>query len=818
MLEPLHKMVSGWFGDRNLLEGAGIPASDEALIGLLPYRAYDAATGLYVNAGSCGFMLEISPLVGTSEEAIRHLTAAFSDNMPDHSSLQVMLWASPRIGHMIRGWHDVRQDSGPMYADMAAKRAAYFMNGAWTSPLGGTGNLLRDFRVFVAGSIPGSIEKRRIVATAMKRSVKTALENVGVQVEALEPDGFLSILDEWVNPDDSEERPERRWRSIDPLHHQLSHAEGGITVRPHSLLMGDGRYDIRCLNVHSYPEAWAGWQNDHLLGSAWSDFQRVPSPFMLSFSFTVGSETADGARAALKSTRATQKAGTDLARFMPMIREQAAEWKNVAQKIREGHKLAHCYYQAIIYARFKEGDEAEQVMRSIYRGNGWRLARDRYMQLQSFLAALPFMPSEGMTADLRRLGRTKTLLTWSCANLAPVQGEWKGMGAPLMLLIGRRGQPFWWDPFANQEGNYNVAVIGKSGSGKSVFMQELVMSVASIGGQVIVIDDGYSFMNSCQLQEGDFVAFSGKAHICLNPFSMINEQSFADDPEYRENVMTMICGLIQQMCRTRSQTNDLENAHIERAVTGAWSARGRQAAIDDVGKLLQASEDARIADLGQMLAPHMRGGVYERYWNGESTLKVGSHLTVFELSEIKSRKELQALVMMMLMFVGSEAMYHGDRRRRKALVVDEAWDLLAGPASKIFIEGLARRARKYNGALITGTQSANDYYKNEAALAAYENTDWICFLAQKADSINYLKKTGRIAVDEAMERDMKSLKVVDGQFSEVMIHGPGGYGVGRLMLDPYSGRLFSSKAADFENIRTLREQGLSLAQAIERAT
>ncbi|MFQ5535485.1 MAG: ATP-binding protein [Sphingomonadales bacterium] len=190
---------------------------------------------------------------------------------------------------------------------------------------------------------------------------------------------------------------------------------------------------------------------------------------------------------------------------------------------------------------------------------------------------------------------------------------------------------------------------------------------------------------------------------------------------------------------------------------------------------------------------------------------------MFELSGIKTRKDLQGLVMMMMMFLASDSMYHGDRRRKSAIFIDEAWDLLHGPASKVFIEGVARRARKYNGALITGTQTVNDYYKNDAAQASYENTDWICFLAQKADSINFLKNSGRISVDEAMERDMKSLKRSGSHYSEVMILGPGGYGIGRLMLDPFSVKLYSSTADDFENIKQLQAQGMSLVEAVEHS-
>ena len=59
---------------------------------------------------------------------------------------------------------------------------------------------------------------------------------------------------------------------------------------------------------------------------------------------------------------------------------------------------------------------------------------------------------------------------------------------PHMLLVGRRGQPFFWSPFENGAGNHNVTIMGKSGSGKSVLLQELCAALCGAGAKVVVID------------------------------------------------------------------------------------------------------------------------------------------------------------------------------------------------------------------------------------------------------------------------------------------------------------------------------------------
>ena len=146
---------------------------------------------------------------------------------------------------------------------------------------------------------------------------------------------------------------------------------------------------------------------------------------------------------------------------------------------------------------------------------------------------------------------------------------------------------------------------------------------------------------------------------------------------------------------------------------------------------------------------------------------------------------------------------------------DEAWDLLRGTQSGVFLETLARRLRRYYGSLVVGTQSVNDLFATPAAQAAFDNSDWMCLLSQKPESIDQLKKLDRISLTPLMEAQLKSVKTKHGEYSEVMIYGSQGYSIGRLLLDPYSQLLYSSKAEDYSAIQALRKQGLSLPDALE---
>src|SRR3546814_20888408 len=102
----------------------------------------------------------------------------------------------------------------------------------------------------------------------------------------------------------------------------------------------------------------------------------------------------------------------------------------------------------------------------------------------------------------------RTMLSTTAANIAPMQVEYLGRTVPHLLLVGRRGQPFWRSPFENGAGNHNIAICGKSWSGKAVLLQELCAALRGAGAKVVVIADGRSLEHTVTLQGERFFEFT----------------------------------------------------------------------------------------------------------------------------------------------------------------------------------------------------------------------------------------------------------------------------------------------------------------------
>ena len=800
---------------------AHLDSGFRTICNLLPYRAYEEEERLYYNENSYGFILEATPLCGADEKMVGVLTGMITDGVPEGCNIQVINWASPRVGHTLEAWAEKRYETGGIYKKLAEKRLEHYSGKNWESLLTCSPLLLRDFRIFIAVSVPDSTrEKGRFELRGLRDQLITTLRGANILSYELEPEGLINFLDEVVNPRRSMKKSKLKWDKLNYINEHLKQGDNTLEVEPDSLTFKNSECEteVRSYSIKNFPEIWTQWMNSDLIGDSFSDYLQIPCPFLTVFSICFGNDDRERNKAVLKTTNATRKSGSGLGRFLPEVFAIEKDWKFVTDKLKNGQKLVKVFYEVVLYAASEEMEKCERSLKSLYKSKSWTLVDDKYVQLQSWLAALPFTISEGMKEDLEKFNRLKTMVTWSCANIAPLQGEWKGMqNSPCLMLVGKKGQIQHWDPFANKGGNYNISWIGKSGSGKSVGMQEYLASVRGMGGKVTVIDDGRSFMNSCKMQGGQFIEFSGETKLCINPFSLISEEEFNNNTEaYREDVVDLLQSIIGQMCKGAEKVSSFEKSLIQIAILDVWSKKGTGANVTDIADFLLHYEDKRAKDLGIMLTPYTVRGVYKNLFNGKANLTINNPYTVFELSEIKNKKDLQAVVLLLIMFMVSENVYKGDRIQRSSLAIDEAWDLLDGEASGVFIEGYVRRVRKYNGNLVTGTQSIEDYYKNPAARAALANSDWICFLSQTKESIERLKQEKKVSMDSGMEAALKSLKMVEHQYSEMMIYGSNGWSVGRLIVDPYSIALYSSKGEDFALVQSLLANGFSLEEAVER--
>ncbi|AIT82489.1 type IV secretion system protein TraC [Novosphingobium lubricantis] len=830
-------LLSGILGDAKRPDAGRPELGVPMLAHWLPYRSYDAKTGIFYNSASRGFVIEAAPLIGADERTGEILTQFLSEAIPAPGCLQFHQWMSPRVGERLSKWYLPRYSARGVYERMAKHRIDFLTDGVWRSLSADAPFSLRHHRVAISYSTPEASNVSVEEITAVMDGLISALASINVSARKMDPTDLIGWVDDITSPTTAAGEDVVNYNPLDPIANQAIRRDVELHIEPDRMLLRTERFrptgntvddapeigeilpdvfDVRSFSVRNLPTRWAPWDVARLIGDLFTDKLRMPCPVATNLCVEFPDPQALTNKAGFKFMRTTSLADSKSARFLPQLRDQSQEWRYVNDELRQGRKLVRVFFSVTSFSPKGRGDANERVLKSVYRAAGWDLLDDRYLQIMGLLCAMPMTMANGLSRDLDRMKRMRTLLTTTAANLAPIQGEFLGGQIPHLMLIGRRGQPFFWSPFENAAGNHNVAVFGKSGSGKSVTLQELCASLCGAGARVVVIDDGRSFEHSAKLQGGAFVEFTIASGFCLNPFSMIDEELAGTDEDYLLDCMAMLKAIVNQMSRHIDRLNDTERGLIDGAVNSVWEAKGRKGSIDDVIVALDATGNGLAMDLGIAMRPFSSGGTYGRFFQGEVSFELSAQLTVFELSDLSSREELRSVVLTAIMFMSQQMMRKVDRAIPKALLLDEAWQMLRGGAMADFIETYARTCRKYGASLVTATQSLNDYYKSAGSIAALENSDWFVILQQKPETIADFKKHDRFEMDDHTDALLRSLKINGREYSDILIKGPETLAVGRLVLDPFSAAVYSSSPTVYAAIESLVAQGHSMDEAIER--
>ena len=551
-------------------------------------------------------------------------------------------------------------------------------------------------------------------------------------------------------------------------------------------------------------------------------------PFFISFGFRAQESRESNAKATKMRVIRTNQTSSKLANFFPKMLEELQDWQFVTEEIDKGARLGHACMQvvALIDAKTDETHAAQDVIDHFY-ALGFKLHQIKYDCLNSLIATLVMHKAESWTV----LGKNKeltTTVTSSCVNLLPIFADAQNGSNPLMMFVGRRGQVFFFDNYvASDNGNYNMIVVGKPGSGKSVFIQEYMTSILRQGGQVVVLDDGSSFKSSAAILGGDFIDFKGEA-LCINPFSLLACGQITQDYklDFEEPLIDLIVSILCVIANIdKNNAKDFEigffKTVLKDAVQVVLQDKKDKGGFLDVYLALKndarvrASRSKDIADkLAHVIRPYAEGR-YANHFNGKASLSVDKLLTVFELSGLQSDQVLQTSVLVMVVFLVYTKMQA--RIRRTSLIIDEAWRLLGHDAIKEFIEGVARRARKYNGSLVVATHNISDFEKSKSASAAavLSQSDWRVIM--KAEGKDEKMLSEQLSMTKEEVNVTRALKGERGRYSEFMLrHSSDAWSIGRLILDEFSVKLYSSKPEDVTAIRDLKDQGYSLTSAIEQ--
>ncbi len=802
----------------------------------LPYRVYDAKTTLFHNTNCLGFGKSLAVLGGASMELVQALNALVC-NLPegDRWDYQFVLTGTNQVGHLLEANKKALSMRGGIMAACARNETLYAQHSARQGFASNYSNHhydLKDYNAWLFVSTRDSEERLLDV----KATLESELTQAGFHHEPVDAKGMIAHIHGHLNFDGAMDRPEQPdYNEFEPLSQQMVTPDAEFRIHKQyvdtrfSRRDGDNKAHTRLvsLGLKRLPSNMSLGQVPNLLASMLRPARSLRCPHRISINFRL-QETAGEITANERKIGALTKIVNSPMRLMaPFAGDELVDRRGLQRGLHAHEfKVAGMVLNLTLYTNEHHHKDdvakATSTFQTSSSQGGLDICVTPMFQAQSLLSVMPFQMTEGYWRDCQRAGRVRTLKTSNLVNFFPVVAELKRL-SPGLLLPTLRHQISFFDPFNCGSENYNMAVSGGSGAGKSFLMQSLIKSVFARGGKVWILDKGDSYQKLTRQFGG---VYMNHRQIFLNPFTHLGSISAGDDEGGADEagplkaVLGDITGLIATMAAPNTDLDDYQVAAIGDAIIMAWEAHGADTLMDHVQEAFRTlakerDEDRRLYDLADQLNRYCRNGIYGDIFNRPSQLDPTIDITTLELDGFTG-DVLRPVVFALMVSINQQMYLSGSRFTPKVCLIEEAWALMSGSnrQSRQFIEQGYRTARKFGGSFCTVTQSVGDFFASPESEAAYSNSDIRITLRQGGGFDKFTKAYPGHFLPTEIEMIRSFPRSSAAGYSCCMLSAGGVVSFHRLFADVWTRALLSTEPNEFEFCDTLVKQGTPLQDAV----
>ena len=397
------------------------------------------------------------------------------------------------------------------------------------------------------------------------------------------------------------------------------------------------------------------------------------------------------------------------------------------------HFFQFAFYVTIYANDRKELDTLTEDLENIF---GARLIYTKNVLFQS---------EQGFTSTMP-LGIDDLMVAFNM-NSSPIASSFPFMSSELTsddgILYGinrHNNSLILFDRFSLQ--NANMVVFATSGAGKSYAVKLEVLRSLMMGIDVIVIDPEREYEHLSEAVGGTYINISLASEGKVNPFDLprpVGEQVSTEDI-IRSAVITAK-GLLRIMLGTVTATED---SLLDRALLEAYAKKDITSSSDlatveppimqDLLDVLEGIDGA--SELVIKLSKYT-DGTFAGLFNAPTNVDVNNALVIFSVRDLEDELRPMAiytLVNYIWNIVRSE-------RKKRLLIIDEAWWLMQHEDSAKFIFALVKRCRKYYLGVTTITQDVNDFLSSQYGQAIVTNSALQLLLRQSPASIDMIQKT-----------------------------------------------------------------------------
>lgn len=376
-------------------------------------------------------------------------------------------------------------------------------------------------------------------------------------------------------------------------------------------------------------------------------------------------------------------------------------------------------------------------------------------QEEAFNSTIPQLSDQLQIRRNMSTGALSTSFPFTSADLSQENGILYGINMHNSGLV-------IFDRFTLENGN--SVVFAKSGAGKSFSVKLEALRSMMFGTEIIIVDPENEYQKLCDAVGGAYVRLSLNSSVRVNPFDLpqVIDTEEADNA-LRSNLITLH-GLLRQMMGGAQAQLIGNSSTLMPALTPSEEADLDAALIDTYAKagitndpLTHTGRPPTINELydtllhmggnGPQLAQRLRKyttGTFAGIFSQQSNIDINNPMVVFNIRDLED--ELRPVAMyIVLNYIWNKT--KTDKKKR-ILIVDEAWQLMKYEDSANFLFSIAKRARKYGLGITTVTQDVEDFMGSRMGRAIVANASMQFLMKQSPSAVDVLAEVFKLTIEE----------------------------------------------------------------------
>ncbi|MEK7638092.1 MAG: DUF87 domain-containing protein [Patescibacteria group bacterium] len=426
----------------------------------------------------------------------------------------------------------------------------------------------------------------------------------------------------------------------------------------------------------------------------------------------------------------------------PVLETGAQDLEALRDELQQGtERFFHVGLYLTIYENNpKDLDETEGTIKSMLDGLLVVAKQSTFRMLEGFLTTSPLADDRLQALTSLNTHPVSSTFPFVSSDLTSNSGILYGINTTNNSLV-------LFDRFSLE--NANAVMFAKSGAGKSYTVKLEILRYLVLGTQVLVIDpeDEYKYLSDTVGGTNIKISINSDQHI--NPFDLPtpkDEESWAD--VFNSHILNL-GGLIKLLMG--GNLTPEEESMLDQALIQTYAIKDIVPDADFsklpppiLGDLQSVLEGMTGAERMATRLTKFTTGTFAGFLNNPTNIPLENQLVVFGIRDLED--ELRPIAMYsVLNYIWTQVRRE---KKKRIMVVDEAWYVMKFPIGAEFLFNIAKRGRKYYCGMTTISQDIPDFMSTAQGKAIVTNSSMQMLMKQSPAAIDIIQQTFNLTDSE----------------------------------------------------------------------